>query len=188
MVLSDEVLIEGCKKHDRHMQQKLYDKYSKSMYVVSLRYCRMQQEAEDILQEAFIKVFQSIGRFRGECTLPYWIKRVVVNTALNHQRSKLYMFPMVDITDLNNQGDQANVLSDLCYEELLELVQALPDGCRIIFNLHAIEGFKHQEIAEMMKISEGTSKSQYARAKMLLQAKVIESYGEHYLKRREYGG
>ena len=188
MVLSDEVLIEGCKKHDRHMQQILYDKYSKSMYVVALRYSRMQKEDEDILQEAFVKIFQSIDRFRGESSLPYWIKRIVVNTALNHQRSKLYLFPMVDITELHDQGNRANVLSDLSYEELLSMVQELPDGCRIIFNLYAIEGYKHQEIAKMLKISEGTSKSQYARAKMLLQGKVIDSYGKQYARRREYGG
>lgn len=148
----------------------------------------MQQEAEDILQEAFVKIFQSIDRFRGESSLPYWIKRIVVNTALNHQRSKLYLFPMVDITEMHDQGNRANVLSDLSYEELLGMVQELPDGCRIIFNLYAIEGYKHQEIAKMLKISEGTSKSQYARAKMLLQGKVIDSYGEQYARRRDYGG
>lgn len=188
MVLTDEVLIDGCKRHDRHMQQKLYDKYSKSMYVVALRYSRMQQEAEDILQEAFVKVFQSIDRFRGESSLPYWIKRIVINTALNHQRSKLYLFPMVDITELQTQGKAANVLSDLGYNELLKMVQELPDGCRIIFNLYAIEGYKHQEIADLLEISEGTSKSQYARAKMLLQGKVINQYGKQYERRREYGG
>ena len=188
MVYSDEELIEGCKKHDRHMQEMLYDKYSSSMYVVALRYSRMQQEAEDILQEAFVKVFQSIERFRGDSSLPYWIKRIVVNTALNHQRSKLYLFPMVDVSELHDHGRESTVLSDIGYRELLGMVQELPDGCRIIFNLYAIEGYKHQEIAGMLDISEGTSKSQYARAKILLQQKVIKHYGSEYARRREYGG
>jgi RNA polymerase sigma-70 factor (ECF subfamily) len=188
MFQSDDVLIEGCKGRDRHMQEELYQKYSKSMYVVALRYSRMQQEAEDILQEAFVKVFQSIDRFRGESSLPYWIKRIVINTALNHQRSKLYLYPMVDVDELRNQGKESNILSDLEYAELLKMVQSLPDGCRIIFNLYAIEGFKHQEIGTMLEISEGTSKSQYARAKSLLQKKVLNRYGVDYDRRREYGG
>ena len=187
MTLSDEVLIEGCKNHNRHMQEKLYQKYSRSMYVVALRYSRMQQEAEDILQEAFVKVFQSIERFRGESSLPYWIKRIVVNTALNHQRSKLYLFPMVDVMEMKDQGKESNILSEFGHEELLKMVQELPDGCRVIFNLYAIEGYKHQEIAKMLDISEGTSKSQYARAKSLLQAKVINHYGKQYERQREYG-
>ncbi len=154
------------------MQELLYNKYSRSMYVVALRYAKMEQEAEDILQEAFIKVFQSIGKFRMDSTLPYWIKRIVVNTALNRQRSKLYMYPMVDITDLSDWGRDPDAISDFSYKELLQMIRELPDGCRIIFNLYAIEGFKHYEIAEMLDISEGTSKSQYARAKSLLKDKM----------------
>ena len=172
MSFSDEELIEGCKKHDRNMQQSLYDKYAKAMYVVALRYVKLQQEAEDILQEAFVKVFQSIGKFRKDSTLPYWIKRIVVNTALNHQRSKLYLYPMVDISNLKNWKDEADAISDFSHQELLKIINELPNGCKIIFNLYALEGYKHHEIAKKLKISEGTSKSQYARAKSLLRNKL----------------
>jgi RNA polymerase sigma-70 factor (ECF subfamily) len=172
MSFDDEDLIKGCNKKDRHMQEMLYQKYSRSMYVVALRYAKMEQEAEDIIQEAFVKVFQNIGKFRRDSTLPYWIKRIVVNTALNHQRSKLYLYPMVDITDLRNRGEKETALSDYSYAELISMVQELPDGCRVIFNLYAIEGYKHHEIAKILDISEGTSKSQYARAKSLLRDKL----------------
>ncbi len=172
MSFSDEELIEGCRKHDRNMQEKLYDKYARSMFVVALRYVKLEQEAEDILQEAFVKVFQSIGKFRKDSTLSYWIKRIVVNTALNHQRSKLYLYPMVDVTDLKKKGDEADAISSFSHQELLRMIGELPDGCRTIFNLYAIEGYKHFEIAKLLKISEGTSKSQYSRAKSLLKEKL----------------
>ena len=96
MALSEEKLVEGCIKGKREMQQALYEKFSGKMFAVALRYAKAQQEAEDILQEAFIKVFQSLDTFRGDSSLIYWLKRIVVNTALNHQRGKLYMYPMVD--------------------------------------------------------------------------------------------
>jgi len=172
--LSDEKLIEGCIKGSRDMQQALYDKYSGKMYAVALRYAKAQQEAEDVLQEAFIKVFQSLDSFRMESSLGYWLKRIVVNTALNSQRGKLYMYPMVDVTELKSWKEESVAISDYSHQELIEMVQELPDGCRVIFNLYAIEGYKHHEIAKELNISEGTSKSQYSRAKMLLQQKLAQ--------------
>ena len=174
MSFSEENLIKGCQKGKRTSQQALYDKYCDGMYLVALRYSKMQQEAEDILQEAFIKVFKNIKNFRKDSSLAYWIKRIVVNTALNHQRSKLYLYPMVDVTELNDWSEQETAVSELGYEELLELIRELPSGCQVIFNLFAIEGFKHHEIAKKLQISEGTSKSQYSRAKSLLAEKVMQ--------------
>lgn len=170
----DEDLINGCIKGERTAQQKLYSKYSSQMYAVALRYSKMQQEAEDILQEAFLKVFQNIKNFRQDSSLVYWIKRIVINTALNHQRSKLYLYPMVDVTDLKSQFKEELTLSSFNHKELLELVKRLPSGCQVIFNLYAIEGFKHHEIADALNISEGTSKSQYARAKSLLKEWILK--------------
>lgn len=172
MSFSDEKLIWGCKKGKREYQQALYDKFSEGMYLVALRYAKMQQEAEDILQEAFLKVFNNIKSFREDSSLAYWIKRIVVNTALNHQRSKLYLYPMVDIEDLNDRVLRENAIAELSYEELLKLIQELPTGCQVIFNLFAVEGYKHHEIAKMLQISEGTSKSQYSRAKSILSEKI----------------
>ena len=170
------------------MQRELYDRFSSQMYAVALRYARMQQEAEDILQEALIKVFQSLESFRRDSSLAFWIKKIVINTALNHQRSKLYMYPMVDVTELNNWEGQDVTLSNFHHNELIEMVQTLPDGCRIIFNLYAVEGYKHHEIAKILNISEGTSKSQYSRAKILLQEKVTTRNKIAYQKTGEIDG
>ncbi|WP_462248333.1 RNA polymerase sigma factor [Ekhidna sp.] len=174
MSVTEEKLIKGCQKGKKEYQQALYDKYCDGMYLVALRYSKMQQEAEDIIQEAFIKVFKNIKNFRKDSSLAYWIKRIVVNTALNHQRSKLYLYPMVDVNDLDGWSEKESVISELSYEELLGLIQELPTGCQVIFNLFAIEGYKHHEIAKKLQISEGTSKSQYSRAKTLLAEKVMQ--------------
>ncbi|MEM6643977.1 MAG: RNA polymerase sigma factor [Bacteroidota bacterium] len=180
MSFSEEKLIKGCQKGERKYQQALYDKFADGMYLVALRYSKMQQEAEDILQESFIKVFKNIQNFRKDSSLAYWIKRIVVNTALNHQRSKLYLYPMVDVNDLNDWSDQEDVIADLGYQELLVLIQELPAGCQAIFNLFAIEGYKHHEIAKKLEISEGTSKSQYSRAKSILVEKIMSQAHRRY--------
>lgn len=169
---AEEELVEGCARGDRRFQRALYERFAGGMYVVCCRYCPGQQEAEDVLQEAFIKVFEKIGAFRKESSLAWWIKRIVVNTALNANRSKLYLYPMVDVQDLQEASEQENGLQAYSHQELLEIIRALPDGCRVIFNLYAIEGYKHHEIAEMLQISEGTSKSQYARARSLLRERL----------------
>ena len=174
MSVSEEKLIKGCQKGQKEFQQALYNKYCDGMYLVALRYSKMQQEAEDIIQEAFIKVFKNIKKFRKDSSLAYWIKRIVVNTALNHQRSKLYLYPMVDVNDLDDWSEKESVISELSYEELLDLIMELPTGCQVIFNLFAIEGYKHHEIAKKLKISEGTSKSQYSRAKSLLAERIMQ--------------
>ncbi len=180
MPISDEKLIKGCQKGKREFQQALYDKYCDGMYVVALRYSKMQQEAEDILQEAFLKVFNNIKNFRSDSSLAYWIKRIVVNTALNHQRSKLYLYPMVDVTDLTDRSIDEVAITNLSYDELLGLIQELPSGCQVIFNLFALEGYKHNEIAEMLSISEGTSKSQFSRAKSILTEKILKQQNVKY--------
>jgi len=165
-------LIEACVKGDRLAQKKLYDTFSRRMYVVCLRYTKSQQEAEDVLQESFIKVFKSLNGYRGDSRLDYWIKRIVINTALNSQRKRLYMYPMVDVEDIKIASDNEKTMSNLHMEELLAMIQELPSGCQIVFNLFAIEGYGHKEIAEMLGVSEGTSKSQFSRARKLLQEKI----------------
>ena len=177
----EQQLIDGCVKEDRKAQRGLYERYSKQMYVVSLRYSKSVQEAEDILQESFIKIFQNIKKFRNESKLSSWIKRIVINTALNYQRSKLYLFPMVDVDNTNLHLESNFTLANYHFKDLLKLIQKLPPGCQMVFNLYAIEGYSHKEIADMVKISEGTSKSQYSRAKSLLKEMLCKeetvSYG-----------
>jgi RNA polymerase sigma-70 factor (ECF subfamily) len=182
-MLSENELIEGCREGTRTFQKALYDRYCRKMLVVCLRYSKTTAEAEDIVQEGFVKVFQGIKDFRQESKLETWITRIMVNTALNAQRKKLYLYPMVDVTELVLPEEEVS-LSGLNVSQLLEMIQALPQGCQIVFNLFAIEGYSHKEIAEMLGISEGTSKSQFARAKSLLQAKILKEstfydrYGE----------
>ena len=167
-------IIEACVKGDRHAQRSLYEIFSKKMFVVCLRYTKSQQEAEDILQDSFIKVFKNLKGYRGDSRLDYWIKRIVVNTALNSQRKKLYMYPMVDIEDVKNDFDLNKTLGAFGLEELLNMIKELPTGCQAVFNMFAIEGFSHKEIAKMLEVSEGTSKSQFSRARKLLKEKIAK--------------
>ena len=180
-MLSEEELINGCRKGDRAFQQALYERYCRKMLAVCLRYSKTTAEAEDILQEAFVKVFHALKDFRQESKLETWITRIMVNTALNSQRKKMYLYPMVDVEKIDMPEEEVSV-SGIHFMQLLEMVQALPQGCQIVFNLFAIEGYNHKEIAELLGISEGTSKSQYARARSLLQAKLLKesSYYEKY--------
>ena len=151
------------------------------MMVVCLRYSKSTPEADDILQEGFVKVFQCLEGFSQDAKLETWMTRIMVNTALNHHRKKLYLFPMVDVESLELPQTEVS-LSGLHFTQLLEMVQALPQGCQIVFNLFAMEGYSHKEISGMLGISEGTSKSQYARAKSLLQARLLKesSYYQKY--------
>lgn len=183
-MLSENELIEGCAKGQRTAQKALYDRYCRKMIVICQRYAKTNFEAEDILQEGFIKVFSAIKSFRGESSLSTWITRIMINTALNSQRQKLYLLPMVDIEKADLTEDEEVSLSGFNLSELIGMVQSLPDGCRVVFNLFAIEGYSHKEIAEQLGISEGTSKSQHNRAKSLLRAKLgapknnYEKFGE----------
>jgi RNA polymerase sigma factor (sigma-70 family) len=180
-MLSEQELIDGCRKSSRSSQKALYDRYCRKMMVVCLRYSKTTAEAEDILQEAFVKIFQGIKNFRQESKLETWITRIMVNTALNFQRKKLYLFPMVDVEEIDVAEDEVSI-SDINFTQLLEMIQSLPQGCQIVFNLFAIEGYNHKEIAELLGISEGTSKSQYSRARSLLQEKLLKesSYYARY--------
>lgn len=174
-------LVHACQKGDAQAQKDLYNLFAPKMYVVALRYSKSKQEAEDILQEGFVKIFQKIKTLKDHSRLQAWITRIIVNSALNINRSKLYMFPMYEVTDMALQTDHDFGLSMLGFKDLLQLIQSLPDGCQMIFNMYAIEGYSHKEIADKLGISPGTSKSQLARARMLLKSKLEEqkkiSYG-----------
>lgn len=171
-MLNEKELLEGCAKGDRAAQKALYERYCRKMMVICQRYAKTTAEAEDILQEGFVKVFGAIKSFRGESALGTWITRIMINTALNSQRQKLYMLPVVDLTEVSLPEREEVSLAQFHLEELVAIIQSLPDGCRVVFNLFAIEGYGHKEIATMMNISEGTSKSQYNRAKSLLRTKL----------------
>lgn len=180
-MLNENELIDGCRKGNRASQKALYDRFCKKMMVVCLRYSKSSPEAEDILQEGFVKVFQGLEGFRQDAKLETWMTRIMVNTALNHHRKKLYLYPMVDVDDMDLPQTEVS-LSGIHFTQLLEMIQALPQGCQVVFNLFAIEGYGHKEISEMLGISEGTSKSQFARARSLLQSRLLKesSYYKQY--------
>jgi RNA polymerase sigma-70 factor (ECF subfamily) len=172
--MQDEyALVEGCHRQDRIMQRRLYEQFAGKLFVVCKRYVKDPGEAEDVLQDAFVKIYRHIGTFRFECPLEAWLKRIVINTALKHIRKEKPWEHSADVVEMAPLLPQADTsLPTLNYQYLLQMIQELPPGCRAVFNLYAIEGYSHPEIAELLDIAEGTSKSQYARARGLLQQKL----------------
>lgn len=169
----EDKLIEGCIAGKRDMQRLLYDLYSKKMMVVCLRYAPTTFEAEDIMQDAFIKVFNNIQSFKKDCPLEFWIRRIMINTALKHLRSKQLLTVSHEAEEVANLSSDEVNLSGYTMDELLGMIQSLAPRYRMVFNLYAIEGYNHKEISEMLGISEGTSKSQYSRARAILQSMLL---------------
>ncbi|AKD03102.1 RNA polymerase sigma factor [Pontibacter korlensis] len=169
----EDKLIEGCIAGKREMQRLLYDLYAKKMMVVCLRYAPTTFEAEDIMQDAFIKVFNNIQNFKKDCPLEFWIRRIMINTALKHLRSKQLLTVSHEAEEVANLSSGEVSLSGYTMDELLSMIQSLAPRYRMVFNLYAIEGYNHKEIGEMLGISEGTSKSQYSRARAILQSMLL---------------
>ena len=165
-------LILGCLEGNRRMQEELYRRFSPRMYAVCLRYAGNAEEAEDILQEGFIKVFKKLDSFRSEGSFEGWMRRVFVNTAIEHFRRKRYLMPVTEKEENTIEGKYLSVLDDLAARDIMALVQELSPGYRTVFNMYVVEGYTHKEIADMLGISEGTSKSQLSRAKVILQDMV----------------
>ena len=179
-IFSDSDLIEGCIRGDRKMQHELYNRFASKMYGVCLRYAGNAEEAEDILQEGFIKVFNKIGSFRSEGSFEGWIRRIFVNTAIEHFRKKIYLQPITDYEEDTVEGKYLSVLDSLAEKDIIQLVQQLSPGYRTVFNMYVVEGYTHKQIAEALNISEGTSKSQLSRAKLILQDMV-----QQFIERRK---
>lgn len=154
------------------MQEELYRRFSPRMYGVCLRYAGYAEEAEDILQEGFIKVFKKLGSFRGDGSFEGWIRRIFVNTAIEHFRRKTYLQPITEQHESTVEGKYLSVLDNLAEKDVMKLIQELSPGYRTVFNLYVVEGYTHKEIGDMLGISEGTSKSQLSRAKVILQDMV----------------
>lgn len=176
--ISESDLIKGSIDGDRRMQEELYRRFSPKMYAVCLRYASNADEAQDILQDGFIKVFKKLDSFRGDGSFEGWVRRIFVNTAIEHFRRKKYMQPVTEKEENTIEGKYVSVLDDLAEQDILELVLQLSPGYRTVFNMYVVEGYSHKEIGEMLGISEGTSKSQLSRAKAILQdlvKKYIES-------------
>ncbi len=166
-----EHLVVGCKQGDRKAQEALYKQLSAKMMGVCMRYAPNKADAEDVLQMGFVKMFQKIHDFNQQGSFEGWVRRIMVNTAIELYRKKVRSFHLVDLEDVD-EGVEESALSQLAVQDLMQLVQNLPDGYRLVFNLYAIEGYSHKEIAEQLGISEGGSKSQLSRARAYLQQKV----------------
>jgi RNA polymerase sigma-70 factor (ECF subfamily) len=170
--LSLEQLIIKCKKNDAKAQSQLYKLFSGKLFTLCLKYSKNHAEAEDNLQDAFITVFDKIGQYKSKGSFEGWIKRVTINTALQRYRSK-EVFRVVNeeqIEDVVVEVEDDGLTTDY----LLGLIQELPDRYRLVFNLYALDGYSHKEIADMLKISIGTSKSNLARARMILKDKITK--------------
>ena len=167
--MTEEAMLRGCIRNVAVAQQELYYTYSPRMLSLCYRYAKSREDAEDMLQEGFIKVFTQIKQFQNRGALEGWIRKIMVNTALNFLKTnQKYRYDLsFDETPLHAVSTE-NPEVNLHAKELAELIRQLPTGFQTIFNLHAVEGFKHVEIASMLGISEGTSRSQYARARVIL--------------------
>ncbi len=164
---------EKCKSRDRQAQSELYKIFAPKMYAICLRYSRDQDEANDILQNGFIKVFNKCELFEGKGSLEGWIRRVMVNTAIeNHRKNKVKFISTDELSGHDMVLSSPSSLTNLNYKDLLELIKKLPIGYRTVFNLYAIEGYNHKEIGEMLEISEGSSKSQLSRARSWLKDRI----------------
>ena len=169
--MTDEELVKACVQKSPAAQKLLFDKFCKKMMGICLRYADDSLEAQDIVQDGFVKVFNSIESFHLEGSLEGWIKRIMVNTALDNYRKNKKRKYAVELDDENAMEikDQDHIVEGINSKFLLTLVQKLPEGYRVIFNMFAIEGYSHKEIAEELGISINTSKSQYSRARTFLQ-------------------
>lgn len=165
----DPDLIQGCKNNERKYQELLYRKYARKMYGICLSYAADRAMAQDILQDGFIKVFKKIGTFREQGSLEGWIRRIITNTALDYMRQKSRSFEFIDENKkIEDEQIDNTILEKINSDGIFKVIQQLPRGARTVFNLYAVEGYTHKEIADKLEITEGTSKSQFKRARALL--------------------
>lgn len=165
-------LIRQSLRGDAQAQQSLYLRYVQAMYNTVIRMTSNQMDAEDVLQEGFIRVFQNLSQFKGESTLGAWIKRIIINTTLNFIRKNSRRINYLDVEIPDRASLETDVDPTMDMRQIHEAIKTLPEGCRLVFNLHLLEGYQHKEIAQILEISESTSKSQYQRARRLLQQRL----------------
>jgi RNA polymerase sigma factor (sigma-70 family) len=165
---SDEELIKGCLKDNAACQLELYHRYCNKLYAVCLRYARNKSDAPDILQDGFVKIFSYLKQYQGAGSFEGWMRRIMVNTALRHYQKLRYEFERNGYELLPDREVNTNVIDSLSAEELLKHIDTLPEGYRMIFNLVAIDGLSHSEVAQELGIQESTSRSQLTKARKYL--------------------
>lgn len=172
--MTEKEIVQGCIKEDRHCQQALFVRYAGQMLVVCMRYARHYMEAEDILQDAFVKVFDNIHKFQFKGSFEGWIRKIVINTALKNYSKKSFQQEKIGLDHQPEHSMEPESYNNLEYEEMLHLISRLPEGYRLVFNLYAIEGYSHKEIADMLDIQESTSRSQLVKARKMLQGMIVK--------------
>lgn len=170
--MSLEQLIIDCKRQKSKAQEALYRQFAGTLFSVALKYARNNSEAEDILQESFIIIFQKVGQFKSKGSFEGWLKRIVINSALQRYR-KQAVFEIINEENIEEADVEVDD-DEIPLNFLLQIVQELPDRYRLVFNLYALDGYSHKEISKMLEIKEGTSKSNLARARMILKEKVVD--------------
>ena len=186
-----EHIIKACKKQKRPAQQEVYERYADKMRAVCRRYCKNSEDAEDLLQEGFMKVFKNIGQYEWKGSFEGWMRRIFVGNTINYIKSKDYKVfsesgrvesqesflasEFTDDSDLFFKADGIEIEDELSIDEMILMLQDLPNGCRVVFNLYVIEEYTHKEIAELINVTVGTSKSQLSKARKMLQER-IEQY------------
>lgn len=174
--MTEDELIRGCLQGDASCQKEIFNRFANRMLGVCNRYARNSADAEDILQDAFIKVFDKIHQFKFEGSFEGWIRKIVVNTALKKYSLRRYEKEVVgyEVTEWEEHMMEPSAYTHLTEKDLLVLINNLPDGYRLIFNLYVIEGYQHDEIARMLGIQSGTSRSQLVKARNMLQKQIIQ--------------
>jgi RNA polymerase sigma-70 factor (ECF subfamily) len=175
-MLTDEEILQGCIKKDPRAQKLLYEKYCRILMGICMRFTGNRDEAEDVLQEGFVKIFANIGNYQAKSSLIAWMRRILINTAITMYHKNLKHRHHYDVDDFREKtvADTSWDGAEYTQEELYNIIRDLPAGYRMVFNLYAIEGYKHKEIAEKMGIDINTSKSQYSRAKRQIQERLGE--------------
>lgn len=172
-MLDDDKIIQGCRENDRLAQQELFLKYGPSMYGSCLRYSSNSEDANDLLQDGFLKIFENIGSYKGDRPLPAWMARIIINLAITRFRKASTGPKFLDLDDAEiADDDESNQVESHEFEKVISAMQQLPDKYRIVLNMYAIDKMSHKEIAETLNISEGTSKSQLSRARQLLKERL----------------
>jgi RNA polymerase sigma factor (sigma-70 family) len=173
--MTEEQLVKACISGNASAQKEFYDLFAKKMMGVCLRYTNNYEEAQDVLQDGFIKVFNKLSKFVNKGSLEGWVRRIMVNTALDHYRKNKKFQKDVEIDAVSFKLEkQEYIVESINAQDLLKIIQTIPEGYRVVFNLFAIEGYSHKEIAEQLGVTESTSKSQFSRAKKMLRNILIE--------------
>lgn len=173
--MTEEAMIQGCLRNEAVAQQELYHKYSPKMLTVCYRYAKSREDAEDMLQEGFIKVFMQIRQFQHKGALEGWIRKIMVHTCINSLKKNRKFTESVDLIHASAVQIREEIIPSIIQaKQVVECIRMLPLGYRTVLNLFAIEGYSHREIGDMLDIEESTSRSQYTRAKSMLEEILVQ--------------